>query len=108
MSTRRGVNPWVLPAPVSFAEFNERVRNLNALHHGSVTGGGRTPDRNDTVGGSNLSKHLIEFGSMAVDVVLDNMAADLTHAYALDARTLGLWAEVESDHIHLQGLAPGA
>lgn len=42
---------------------------LAIVHHGSVTGGCRTPQRNRDVGGATASKHRIALGGLAVDFV---------------------------------------
>lgn len=93
-----------LPPPDSYACFHERIRCLCALHSASVTSPIRTQGRNAAVGGHVASKHQISRGGWAADLVPDDPA--VMESLAEDARTLGLWALVESDHVHTQGLAP--
>lgn len=106
-TTRRASSDWRLPAPDSYACFQERVRCLQALFLASVTGGGRTVSRNTHVKGADLSKHLIEFGCMGADLAPD----DPKKLQALHdaAEVVGLWAEVEANKgiVHVQGVAPG-
>ena len=111
-TTRRADTRWRLPAPESRAVFNERVLCLCAIHGLSETSGMRTRDRNASVGGSEDSKHLLEFGGWARDLAFDpylgteltpNERADILR----DAQALGLWVVDEGDHLHVQGKALG-
>lgn len=94
-----------LPRPASFAEFLERVRCLCALYHASMTSCARTDTRNARVGGNAASKHRLAMGAWAADLVCD--APELTGILADSARALGLVVEIESDHVHVQGIPAG-
>ncbi len=96
-----------LPAPISLAEFNERVRCICALLSCSETSGMRTTDRNAKVGGARRSKHLIGFGGLAKDIVPDENNAKMRQEVVRVGKLFGLWVEDEMDHVHLQGRAPG-
>lgn len=96
-----------LPPPDSFACFMERVRCLQVLYEASVTSGGRSSLRNSKVGGNRLSKHKIEFGCMAVDLVPNDMWPEVRKEMVITANKFGMWAEDEEDHVHVQGLLPG-
>lgn len=91
-----------LPAPVTFAEFSERMRCLKALHGGSVTSGARTEQRNTAVGGVENSYHRLSRGGLAEDIVLNRMTQAKKMAFVSDALTLGIRALDEGDHIHCQ------
>ena len=92
--------------PRSFHEFKDRVRVLAHLHRASETSGMRTAARNAAVGGSPRSKHLPEWGGLAVDLVPDNNTHQTRSDLVADAQDLGLWASDEGDHVHIQGLPP--
>ena len=109
---RRSDAPWKLPAPTSRAEYNERVLCLCALHAMSVTSSVRTKDRNAAVGGAEESKHLLEFGGWADDLVADvtlGIPLDSSERTTIvrDARAFGLWCVDEGTHFHVQGKALG-
>jgi len=93
-----------LPPPESYAVAGERIRCLCALHRASVTSHVRTKARNAAVGGAELSKHQLEYGAMAWDLVPDHQPDMLD--LVRNARVLGFWALNEGDHAHLQALAP--
>jgi hypothetical protein len=90
-----------LPRP-TFLEASERIRCLCALYSASVTSGARTAKRNADVGGSDTSKHQLEYGALGWDLVPDEPgdAGPLTQA----ARILGFKVQPEGDHVHLQAL----
>ena len=93
-----------LPMPESWAVFNERVRNLCALYKASETSGLRTLQRNASKGGREMSKHQISFGGWGRDLVLNEQTNETLRAALVSAaRTLGLLAKDEIDHIHVQG-----
>ena len=96
-----------LPPPDSFACYAERIRCLQALHSAAGTSWGRTENRNTRVGGHKWSKHLLIFGMMGTDLVPDVFTPARLIAMKQDAETLGLWAKIEDDHLHVQGLPPG-
>ena len=96
-----------LPPPRDLGELLERVRALCAIHHCSVTSGARTEKRNAAVGGHPKSWHRLERGALGVDVVPDTRTPAKRAEVARAARRLGLHAVVESDHVHLQPVAPG-
>jgi hypothetical protein len=96
-----------LSPPTGIAEFMERVRCLCAIYDGSITSWGRTEARNRQVGGARTSKHQWKYGGMAVDVILTSMETDNRADFVRDARSVGLWVLDETDHIHVQGMAPG-
>lgn len=96
-----------LPPPDSFACFMERIRCLQILFLASETSGGRTLFRNTHVGGNRNSKHKLEFGCMAADLVPDEMWPSVREEMVETAKKFGLWAKDEEDHVHVQGLPPG-
>jgi len=101
-----------LPPPDSYAEYKERVRCLCVLYGCSVTGGGRTPARNSTVGGSLASKHQWTYGGWGDDLVPDENTNTRRDEVIAAAKRLGLWATAHNVgsgmHVHLQGKAPGS
>lgn len=95
--------------PAGMSDFLGRVADLCSLHGGSVVSWCRTENRNHDVGGSLSSKHLARYGYMACDVVLDEQGNSVfCQAFVENAKILGLWVKDEGDHIHLQGVEPGA
>ncbi len=84
---------------MTYTEFAITARNLCQLFDASVTSGIRTRQRNSLVGGADESRHQIPYGGKALDLVLDdtNRKDELAEA----ARKLGLFALVESDHVHV-------
>lgn len=83
-------------------EYRQRRDQLIRWYSCSVTSGKRTKARNRRKGGHRLSKHLVD---MADDLVADDI---LKHPEVeARAKELGLWAENEGDHVHIQGLKPG-
>jgi uncharacterized protein YcbK (DUF882 family) len=69
---------------------------LTRIWAGSVSGGFRSPQRNDLVGGAKNSRHL---GADAFDVVLDKRSDVPAFIGACHAN--GLWTLDEGDHIHV-------
>jgi hypothetical protein len=92
--------------PMSPAEFDAACRRLeDACPDLSQTSGKRTEERNARVGGNPLSKHTV---GMARDYVTNEGVSHGRYmAVGAMARVLGLWFEIEDDHIHVQGLPPG-
>ena len=82
---------------------------LCRLHHCSVTSTYRTEKRNARVGGHPRSWHRLERlpYPAAADLVPDTLTPAKMEAIARDAKKLGVWPYVESDHIHLQLEPPG-
>ena len=88
----------------SYGEFWSVVRALCALYGASVTGGPRSSARNATVGGAPRSRHLLEHGGKAADLVPDDWSQ--APALAADAVRLGLWSQVDESetkgrHVHV-------
>ncbi|HEX9439653.1 MAG TPA: D-Ala-D-Ala carboxypeptidase family metallohydrolase [Roseiflexaceae bacterium] len=83
--------------------FRCAVRALRLIHHASETSGGRSAARNRARGGDPHSQHLED---LAEDLVCDEPARH--ERLAADARTLGLIAVVDSDHVHIQAYSRGA
>ena len=82
------------------AQFASRVHALSLRWPISVTSWGRTPQRNEEVGGSPRSLHLSWLG---LDVVLEGKQSDNRFKwFADDAKTLGLEAINEGDHWHIE------
>ncbi len=104
-----------LPPPDSFAQYNERVLNICALHDCSTTSGARTWKRYSAICAklnpprdpAPTSKHLLEMGAWADDLVANDMSEDSRADIVADCKTLGLYVEDETDHIHVQGKPPG-
>ena len=95
-----------LPAPETYGVACERIRCICALHSCSVTSNARTHRRNNRVGGRSQSKHQIPWGCCGWDLVPDDMSE--MPEVAATARVFGFWCKVESDHVHLQSIAPGS
>jgi len=93
-----------LMAPRTRVEFLERINVLCSRHQGSVTSWWRTEQRNTAVGGHENSKHLYGW---AVDIVLDDMRADLRHKFMIECRHMGLFVKDGNACIHVQGLPLG-
>jgi len=88
--------------PMTPAEFDAACRALlDRIPWLSETSGYRTPARNERVGGSDASKHLL---GMARDFAGSQEGIRQAAPVAV---TLALWVEIESDHLHVQGLPPG-
>jgi hypothetical protein len=88
------------------AEFDEACRQLWQAHPElSETSGRRSAERNASVGGKALSKHVL---GMARDFA---GPAGVLRDAAATARALGLWIDTHDVgsgmHLHVQGLAPG-
>ena len=88
--------------PMTPEEFDRACRELTRRCPWlSETSGYRSPERNERVGGSDQSKHLLgmgrDFGGSAEGI---RQAARV-------AVELGLWILIEDDHLHVQGLPPG-
>jgi hypothetical protein len=82
---------------ITVSDFWGQVALYRRAVGGSVTSGGRSPDRNRQVGGVPNSSHLLDLGA---DLVHDGrMPADQRETLA---RGLGLTLIVEGDHDHLQ------
>jgi hypothetical protein len=84
---------------MTVSDFWGAVATYRRRIGGSVTSGGRTLERNATVGGKPNSPHLLDLGA---DVVHDGAVSDA--ARDLMARGLGLTLIIEGDHDHLQPL----
>lgn len=93
-----------LSFPDSYAQYNERILCVCALHDCSTTSGIRTAKRNRSVGGAATSKHRIGW---ADDLVPDDMSKASRLAVVKTARALGMIAVDEGDHIHIQGRKAG-
>jgi hypothetical protein len=85
---------------MSPSQFAEALIAYCGWSHASVTSYGRTPTRNQKVGGVPGSKHL---SWLAADVVYDGAQPDLSAAKQR-ARHLGLLLLREDTHDHLQAL----
>ncbi len=85
------------------ADFNDHIFSLCAKHNCSQTSGYRTSKRNEAVGGSPNSLHLLGLG---VDIVPDVNHKSVKEAILRDARRLGLFGLDEGDHVHLQSAPP--
>lgn len=86
-----------LPVPAKSSNFFEKVIEVCTKHHCSITSWIRSPKHNALVGGVPTSKHLSGY---AVDAILDS---DMNYeAFVKDARSLGLKAIIEGDHVHLE------
>ncbi len=104
-----------LPPPDSFAQYNERVLNICAIHDCSTTSGARTWKRYSSICSklspprlpSRNSKHLLEMAAWSHDLVSDDMSTTHRAVIVRDCKTLGLYVEDETDHIHVQGKPPG-
>ena len=96
-----------LPQPETYGVACERIRCLCALYSASVTSNARTVKRNNLphIKGSEISKHLIDFGCNAWDLVPDRLT-DLNRL-GDSARILGFYVTVKRDHVHTQSLPPG-
>jgi hypothetical protein len=84
---------------MTVAEFWGQVAAYRRAVAGSVTSGGRSPNRNARVGGKPNSAHLLDLGA---DVIHDGLTSG--PARETLARGLGLRLIVEDDHDHLQPL----
>ena len=82
-------------------EFCNKALLLCMKYSASVTSWVRTPKRNAAVGGHPKSAHQLALG---MDLVPDDLE-DLS-SMQKDAKRLGLWALSESNHLHIQGVAP--
>jgi len=94
--------------PMSPEEFDRACRTLvRGCPWLSETSGYRSKGRNEAVGGSPHSKHLL---GMARDFAAPSMNG-LGQADKF-ARTLGLWTYIHDvgsgSHLHVQGLAPNS
>ncbi len=95
------------------AEFDAACRALwRRFVSLSETSGRRTPGRNSdpVVDGLPTSKHLLGMGKdFTARPILEGIAEQQYYgrvaAYAREK--LGLWVEIEADHVHVQGLPPG-
>jgi len=85
------------------SEFAQKVMILCGKHFCSVTSWVRTPRRNAAVSGHPESVHQL---GLAVDLVPDFDTPGKYAEIARDARRLGLVAQVESDHVHVQAIPP--
>jgi hypothetical protein len=82
---------------ISYHDFCDLVELLVRQHDASVTSWWRTEKHNEAVGGGVASDHLAGF---AVDLVLDNSSGYAR--MAAHARSLGLDAAYEGDHLHIE------
>lgn len=82
------------------AEFADKIRAYCNATGGSITSWGRTPARNDRVGGVADSAHLLW---LAADVVYDVGPVGPSPVREAIARRLGLVLIHEDDHDHAQG-----
>ena len=97
-----------LPPPTSYGDYKTRVRDLCVIMQCSTTSGARTEKRNLAKGGDGNSKHLLKFGCWADDLAPDNNVLAVRLQVRETAKVMGLWAHVEDDHVHVQGLPLGA
>lgn len=82
--------------------FTFDIYNICQEFAGSVTGGGRTHERNSAVGGHPNSWHLWDRGALAVDLAFDNdWERDLAHdrLVELGYQVIGPYP---SDHLHVE------
>lgn len=92
--------------PMTPEEFDAACRALiRRVPDLSCTSGARSKQRNDALGASPMSKHLI-------DMARDYAGSELALKAALaQSRILGLWGlihgEGANEHLHVQGLPPG-
>lgn len=77
--------------------FISIVAAICAKHRGSVSSWGRTPKRNEEVGGHPKSYHMIWMGA---DVILDVMLKN--QEFEEDCEKFKILAVFEKDHYHLQ------
>lgn len=82
---------------ITYHDFADMVQLLVQQHDASVTSWWRTQKHNDAVGGGPSSDHLTGF---AVDLVLDDPSG--YSRMAAHARSLGLDAAYEGDHLHIE------
>ena len=87
---------------ITVADFWGQVALYRRAVGGSVTSGGRSPNRNAQVGGKPNSAHLLD---LAADVVPDGLTSDAARETL--ARGLGLMLIIEADHDHLQPMEWG-
>jgi hypothetical protein len=90
-------------------QFDRDLRELlNFAPWCSVTSTRRSKIRNEAVGGSPLSKHLL---GMAADLVSESPSSTGLEQAMAYAAQLDFWAvihvEGDSRHLHIQGLPPG-
>jgi len=78
-------------------EFATRCIIICLKYEASVSSWGRTPKRNQFVGGVPGSYHLLWLG---IDCILDDQKKSLE--FEKDCATLGIQALYEGDHYHLQ------
>ena len=83
------------------SEFADALRGYCAATRGSVTSWGRSPERNEQVGGHVRSKHMVW---LAGDVGYSPNPRPSLAAARHAAKQLGLKLLRESDHDHLQVL----
>lgn len=91
--------------PMTPDEFDENVRELTrCCPWVSQTSGFRSEIRNQRVGGSSRSKHLV---GMAADFAADD--EDGLEQAQDKARQLGFWTQIHGSppHLHIQGLPAG-
>ena len=82
---------------MTVGDFWSAVATYRRRVGGSVTSGGRSAQRNASVGGKLNSPHLLDLGA---DLVHDESSSDA--ARDVIARGLGLTLVIEGDHDHLQ------
>lgn len=85
-----------------FQHYIPRALLLDSVFGGQVTSWYRDQVNNDRVGGAPHSQHLLGF---AYDVVPPDRVTWPSYAHA--ARSLGMVAVVEDDHIHVQFFPAG-
>lgn len=109
-ASQRPITPADIDIPRTMRFWEFILVDLCLLGGGSLTGGPRTLDRNELVGGHKESRHLFQFGhGMAADLMFDSEAGRDRALTAVHARGYHPFVGITYARyqLHVQCVPPG-